>query len=221
MVDTLTKSSSLKAAFAREKENRVDKVMEEAQRLVNLYHHSDEFGNEFSAQLDDMLLTSSPEVQAAIQNILGGSDTQKYIDFLKNKKSEVNTDNTDPNAEASATAQTGYLPSPAEDEPMPMTTSLSAPDGNGVNMAVIEALFKNFACTHQTELEHLLQAQTETLSQVMQRLDKNTHEVANHQTNRLINAIKQEAEKQGEYSDVIDETSSQTPVLVPDEMEGF
>ena len=219
MADTITTSASLKAAFTREKETRVDQVMEEAQRLVNLYHHTDEFSEEFSAQLDDMLLSSSPETQAAMQNILGGNDIRKYIDFLKSRKEEDTTSNNSDDKNTATTTQTGYLPSPADDEPISMPAFSS--DENKANIAFIETLFKNFEQAHHAELEHLLKAQAETLSQVMQRLDKNTHEIANHQTNRLISAIKQETEKQGEYSDVIDESSSQTPVLIPDDMEGF
>ena len=81
-------------------------------------------------------------------------------------------------------------------------------------------LFKNFLKSHQSELEELLKAQSETIATLLKRLDQNTYEVASHQTDRLIDALQQEVGKQKKYSDII-ESTGQTPVLVPDEMEGF
>ena len=84
----------------------------------------------------------------------------------------------------------------------------------------IEALLKGFLTVHQQELNELIKAQSETLDTVLKRIDQNTHEVASHQTDRLINAIQKETGKQKKYADVI-ESGTQKPVLVPDETEGF
>lgn len=203
MTDTKLENISLKEAFDQQQANRTDMVLEEAQRLVNLYHHADSFGEDFEAKLDDMLLAVTPDVLSALSNILGGSVVRRYAEFLKEQKTPAvqNESGADDPGEASQT-QTGYLPSPAEDEPC-QTGSVA-----------FEALFK----AHQTELERLLEAQTETLAQVIKKVDQTTHDVASRQTDRLIHAIRQETGKQKQYSDVIE--SAQSPILVPDETEG-
>ena len=206
---TQTETASMKTAFTRQKEDRVDKVMDEAQRLVNLYRHADAFGEGFQKKLDEMLKKISPEVQAAFSDILGGAVVRQYYDFLMGNKADTSPD--DALAEEPAPpAQQGYLPPPDEDD-------IDTPAPMGGDSTALKSLVKNMIQAHQSELERLLQAQTETLSQVLQRLDKNTHDIASRQTDRLIHAMRQESGNT--YSDVIEETP--TPVLVPDETEGF
>ena len=202
-------SQSLKSVFKQEQQNRGNAVIDEAQRLVNLYRHAESFGEEFMAKLDDMLLTASPEVQTALSDILGGQVVRQYCLFLKDKK----TPKEEKQTEEEAPEQKGYLPEP----------TIAAPTltgESGIDPAALEMIFQNFLKAHQEELAELLKAQSETMSTLLKRFDQNTHEVASHQTDRLINALQQETGKQKKYSDII-ESTGQTPVLVPDETEGF
>ena len=201
---------SLKSTFIKEQQNRTDNVVEEAQRLVNLYHHAEAFGEDFMGKLDEMLLAASPEVQTALSNILGGQIVRQYCLFLKEKTEQK--ENKKVNEENEEIKREGYLPKPDEE--------LTAVSGSSIGSGDLDALFKNFLKAHQTELEQLLKAQSETISTLLKRFDQNTHEVASHQTDRLIDALQQEVGKQKSYSDII-ESTGQTPVLVPDEMEGF
>ena len=201
---------SLKSAFIKEQQNRTDNVVEEAQRLVNLYNHAEAFGEDFMSNLDEMLLAASPEVQTALSNILGGQIVRQYCLFLKEKTGQKEDEKV--SEENEEIKREGYLPKPDEEA--------MAIGGSTVGSGDLDALFKNFLKAHQTELEQLLKAQSETISTLLKRFDQNTHEVASHQTDRLIDALQQEVGKQKSYSDII-ESTGQTPVLVPDEMEGF
>ena len=199
-------NKSFKEIFKQEQQNRSNDVVDEAQRLVNLYRHAEAFGEEFMTELDEMLLTTSPEVQTALSGILGGQVVRQYCLFLKDKKMPQETKQVEQKTEA---VPKGYLPDP--------TTVLTS-GGAGFDSSAFEMLFQNFLKAHQEELTQLLKTQSETMSTLMKRFDQNTHEVASHQTDRLINALQQEVGKQKKYSDII-ESSGQTPVLVPDETE--
>ena len=222
MAETAT---SMKESFIHQQQNRVDKVLVEAQKLVNLYRHADAFGEEFNSKLDNLLLNIKPEVLTALSDIQGGLVVRRYCEFLKDKLNP-NPDaahRTDGSGEETS-PQTGYLPNPDDDMPLPVETMVSfgqdSPRQPSFDKGVLESLFKTFMATHQAELTQILEKQTETLTDLLERLDRNTHDIAAHQTNRLIDAIQQEAGKQKEYADII-ETTGQTPVLVPDETEGF
>ena len=216
MAKKTAEDTSLKTLFDQQQATHTDLVLEEAQRLVNLYHHASAFGPKFSEQLDAMLLATTPEVQSALSEILGGAVVRRYAEFLKDQKNPKSAEKTQDEDETAPTpAQTGYLPSPEDD---PVVAPSAAPVSNGINTAAVESLFKNFILTHQVELERLLRAQTETLSQVMQRVDQTTHDVASRETDRLIHALQQETGKQKKYSDVIEAT--QAAATPPDETEG-
>ena len=207
--------TSFRKAFIQEQQNHVDDVAEEAQRLVNLYRHADAFGDDFMPKVDEMLLAASPEVLTAMSNILGGQVVRRYCSYLKEKTmpEEQRIEKTE---KIEKPVQKGYLPDP-EKEILSFPTTGA---GSGIDAGVLDILFKKFLEAHQEELSQLLKEQTETMSNLLQRFDKNTHEMASHQTDRLIDALQQEAGKQKQYADVI-ESTAQTPVLVPDEMEGF
>ena len=199
------RTQSYRSAFIEEQKTHVDTVLEEAQRLVNLYRHADSFGEDFKVQLDQMLLSAPLEVQTALSDILGGQIVRQYCTYLKERT--MPKDVPEQKAEKPVQQQ-GYLPSPEE---------TVAPQGNTENVAEV---LKEFLAAHQQELNKLLKAQSENLNTILGRVNQNTHEMALHQTDRLINAIQQETGKQKKYADVI-EAGPQTPVLVPDETEGF
>ena len=206
-METETQTQSLRNTFIEEQKIHTDTVLEEAQRLVNLYRHADSFGQDFAEQLDQMILSASSEVQTALSDILGGKVVRQYCSYLKERTTPQNA--SDQNTEQNPIPQQGYLPNPEESPTIPLQET-------GSN---VEALLESFLAVHKQELAELLKAQSDHLTTILGRFNQNAHEVAAHQTDRLINTIQQEA-GQKKYADVI-EASPQTPVLVPDETEGF
>ena len=203
-----TQAQSFRSSFIEEQKTHVDTVIEEAQRLVNLYRHADAFGEEFMPKLDQMLLSATPEVQMALSDILGGQIVRRYCAYLKEKtapQKAVEEDTTDKRL----APEQGYLPQP--DDSLKVD---ALKDGN------IEALLKEFLTAHQQELSELLKVQSENLTAVLGKMDQNTHESGLNPTDHLMNTIRQESGQQRKYADVI-EAGSQSPVLVPDETEGF
>ncbi|MBR6411799.1 MAG: hypothetical protein IKS41_01390 [Alphaproteobacteria bacterium] len=208
-----TQNQSFRSAFIEEQKTHVDTVMEEAQRLVNLYRHADAFGEEFMPKLDQMLLSASPEVQTALSDILGGQIVRQYCTYLKERTMPRETQPSDSDDNKPVEPQKGYLPTPDGD----LNQFLG---GQGNSEGGMEALLKQFLTAHQQELNEILKAQSENLTTVLGKMDQNTHEGTSHQTDRLVNIIQQETGKQKKYEDVI-EAGPQSPVLVPDETEGF
>lgn len=206
-METETQTQSFRSDFIKEQKIHTDTVIEEAQRLVNLYRHADSFGKDFMVRLDKMLLSAPAEVQTALSDILGGKIVRQYCAYLKERTTPKNT--SDQNAEnAQPLPQQGYLPDPEEQASSSQETG---PD--------IEALFKNFLAAHKQELNELLKAQSDNLTTILGHFNQNALDVAAHQTNHLPHTIQQDS-GQKKYADVI-EASPQTPVLVPDETEGF
>ena len=194
----------MREAFIKKKAERSDKIMEEAQRLVNLYRHSKSFPADFHAELDLKLLHSSPEVQASLSRIVGGTEVRNYLEFLKESNTTFTVSNTEENEEGEKQISiNGYLPEPSEDLPVfsaDGSTNITEPSGN-LNL---ETIIKGLTETRQAELENLLKVQTETLVQLLEKIDQKRQEVAGQQTERLINAIHQEATEQKKYSDIIE-----------------
>ena len=207
-------NSSMRSAFIKKKEEQSDKVLIEAQRLVNLYRNINAFPEEFHTELDQTLLHTSSEVQSTLTRIVGGEEVRRYLDFLKENKvhSDLSIDTEEDNAPHPVI---GYLPEPEDDinlsfvNEVPLTQSSTSID--------MEKVIKNLTDSRQSELEKLLKAQTETLTQLLKQMGQNRQELAGHQTDRLINALHQDTQKRDKYSDIIETT----PVLVPDETEGF
>ena len=216
MTDKTQKITSLKETFSAEQQEKVDIVLAQAQKLVNMYRHADSFDQAFSAKLDELLLSAGQDVQTALSNIQGGKIVRQYLEFIQGKMpaAEIKTETPEP----AEVAPVGYLPSPEDD--LPIIGGTGTTNDGGINLGHLELLLKQFMTTHRSELNAVLQSQTEALSTLMQRLDQNTHDVATHQTDRLIDALKHQSDKQKQYSDVI-EAPNQAPVLVPDDMEGF
>lgn len=214
--------TSLISSFTRQRRAQGDDVLEQAQKLVNLYRCLSVLPKGFSQQLDEMLLAASPEVQTALSDIVGGSIVRQYLDYLKDKTNPHTDHQTEQKPEASV-YPTGYLPTPDADIPI-SSDAVAEKHTTGTektNVAALENLFKSFLVSHQEEMEKILNAQTRTLVQLMQRLDQQAQHTAHEQTDRLADLIKEKTAKQ--YSDVI-ETAAGTPPAVPfvsDDGEGF
>ena len=186
MTDQSQKTASLKETFSAEQQEKTDIVLAQAQKLVNMYRHADSFNEAFSAKLDELLLSSGQDVQVALSNIQGGKIVRRYFEFLQGKTpaAEMKAETV----ETAEVAPVGYLPSPEDDIPMTVETPVSG--NGGINLGHLELLLKQFMTTHRSELNAVLQSQTEALSTLMQRLDQNTHEVATILTDLLIDDIK-------------------------------
>lgn len=199
---------SYRGEFIEEKKKHGNTVLDEAQRLVNLYRHANAFGENFSAQLDEMLLSASPEVQMALSDILGGQVVRQYCTYLKERTTPQDNKEQSNQETDVLGKRLGYLPEP-EDE-----TSISS-QGNSKE---IEALFKTVLTAHQQELSELIKAQSENLTALLGRSNQEGYEKTSYPTTRFKNTVEQDKGKR--YADVI-EAVPQTPVFVPDETEGF
>ncbi len=206
--------SSMRSAFIRKKEEQSDQVLIEAQRLVNLYRNINTFPAEFHTEVDQSLLHASSEVQTTLTRIVGGEEVRRYLDFLKENKTYSDM-STDTKEDDSLHPISGYLPDPEDD--IIYSFSSGMPQPQVTNTVDIEKIIKNLTDSRQAELEKLLQVQTETLTNLLKQMDQSRQELAGHQTDRLINALHKDNQKQDKYSDIIEAS----PVLVPDETEGF
>lgn len=102
-------------AFLEKKGPQENSALEQAQRLVNLYHHLSAFGSDFTKEYNKMLLEASPDVQTMLGSIIGGQNVREYLDFLKKKQIEP-TNKSEKNAEDSDTSLSeGYMPTPEND----------------------------------------------------------------------------------------------------------
>lgn len=202
-----TSNQSFRKAFVEDQTKRTDRVLDEAQRLVNLYRHADAFGADFAPKLDQMLLSLSPEVLSALSNILGGEVVRRYYTYLKDKTS---SGHEQPAPDETIIPQQGYLPDPTQNE----VVSTSGADATDINR-----LLKEFLTAHQQELNEVLKAQSTNLETILKRIDQT---VANpkYPTNYPMHTIEQGTKRPKEYADVI-ESGTQTAVFVPDETEGF
>lgn len=206
--------SSMRSAFIKKKEEQSDQVLIEAQRLVNLYRNINTFPAEFHTEVDQTLLHASSEVQTTLTRIVGGEEVRRYLDFLKENKTYSDM-STDTKEDDTLHPISGYLPDPEDDIIYSFSSGMPQPQIS--NTVDIEKIIKNLTDSRQAELEKLLQVQTETLTNLLKQMDQSRQELAGHQTDRLINALHKDNQKQDKYSDIIEAS----PVLVPDETEGF
>ena len=212
-----TENISMHDSFIKKNEEQSDKILEEAQRLVNLYRHSNSFSSDFRKDLDEKLLYASAEVQSALSRIIGGEEVRRYLDFLKSNTMSPSSSTTDINEDGDQIPMAGYLPDPEND--ISVCNSSNTSENIQINyLPALEKVIKEFNSAHQSELGELLKAQTDTLTQLLKQMDQKRQELAGHQTDRLINALNQDINKRDKYSDII-ETSPTTPSF--DETKGF
>lgn len=107
-------------AFVFEKTQKVNDVLVEAQRLINLYRQLNVLGPDFVPTFDKMLLSSKPDVQLALSNLSSGDTVRQYLKFLQSRLHQ----NTDPEKQENNSISedaASYLPSPDEVPPFQMT----------------------------------------------------------------------------------------------------
>lgn len=137
MAQTENPSMTKFHAFLKQKDNKTNVAMQEAQKLINLYRALGVFGSEFIDQYNVMLLNSSDEVQMALNALVSGQEVRQYLEFLQQ---EENGGRTDKGADKN-TVQTGWLPSP-EDEAQ-QSEMVAAGGGAGPSKAELTSYMKS------------------------------------------------------------------------------
>ena len=97
-------------AFLKQRNNKTNEAMQEAQRLINLYRVLGAFGSDFVDQYNVMLLNASSEVQMALNALVGGQEVRQYLEFLQREENGGSDDEKKEKIQ-----QTGWLPSPEEE----------------------------------------------------------------------------------------------------------
>ena len=83
MVDEETAVQTKFHSFLKQRNNKTNEAMQEAQRLVNLYRVLNDFGADFVDQYNVMLKSASDEVQMALKALVGGQEVRQYLEFLQ------------------------------------------------------------------------------------------------------------------------------------------
>ncbi|MDD3669008.1 MAG: hypothetical protein PHX68_01800 [Alphaproteobacteria bacterium] len=170
-------NNSLLSAFTATKEEQIGGVIRHAQKLVNLYHHLNDFPPAFLETFNRQLLEASSDIQRTINDLQGGNIVRQYADFVRAKTAPAQQADNSSDKKESA----GYLPDPSEETALPAgpAAPVAAPAGAVPEMLAhdIKALQENFEklqAAHQrttlATLEKLIQAQTQMLAGVLQQL---------------------------------------------------
>ena len=163
-------TNSVLDAFLKQRAKRQNNTALEARRLVNLYRHLPLFGEAFLETYNQMLLSSSPEVQMMLSDIIGGTVVRQYYDFLKARSKQNDTDNiiiTDEEADNAYhyRHEESYLPSPDEVPPFALS-SLSGGEMFSSDSAVLAAQVGAF--------ERVLEKQNEFLARALEKIGQTT-----------------------------------------------
>ncbi len=205
----------LRKAFLNKKQEQKNVVLDEAQRLVNLYRHSNAFGEKFISELDEQLLNMSPEVQSALSDISGGKVVRQYYDFLTENSNKVS-----PKDEESAVqmGKVGYLPAPDQDIFIPQP---SVGQGNSaLSETTIKTMLQEFFQFHCREIENMLTLQNERFAELIHQVVKKNGGMTSEQADKLIEAIKMN-KTHSYYPEVIETGPSDPSSFITEEGEGI
>ncbi len=167
-------NNSLLSAFTATKEEQIGGVIRHAQKLVNLYHHLNDFPPAFLENFNRQLLEASSNIQRTINDLQGGGIVRQYADFVRAKTAPAQT--TDESSDKADTK--GYLPDPSEEvaEPVAVMTApaVAVPKTMPHDIKVLQENFEKLQAAHQrttlATLEKLIQAQTQVLAGVLQQM---------------------------------------------------
>lgn len=219
------------SVFNKKRKEQGNDALMNAQRLVNLYRHASAFGDDFIQKFNQELLQASPEVQTVLSDIVGGNVVRQYYDFLKENATDIKSDNDKTalkkNGYLPSPDEDNAISYPLAGD------TVSNVDTKGLeklfreiseaNRVTIEKQnqfltdsvnklsttdnpngTKQLAEIMGSAIEKLIQSQTDVLLKAFQQFHQTTQNVANQQTNRLIEVIKQEGQKRSRYSDIIE-----------------
>lgn len=167
-----TSKNTVLEAFLKQRAKRQNSAAVEAKRLVNLYRQLSLFGDDFLDTYNDMLLAATPEVQMALPDIVGGTVVRQYLEFLKGRSKQSDTD-SDISEEAAVDAYQyrhaeSYLPTPDEVPPFSMNTPIYQAGGGetgGIDATALTA--------QMTAFERALEQQNAFLTQALTQLQQN------------------------------------------------
>lgn len=166
MTETSIKKTSVLEAFLKQREKRQNDTGIQAQKLVNLYRHLALFGDDFLATYNKMLLETSPEVQLALSDVMGGTVVRQYLDFLKTKQQKPEEEQG-LEEKVSYVLEESYLPSPDTVQPYQTgAATVGIPVGDSGNS---EAALKS----QSVFLEQALSKQTDFLGQALTQMQEN------------------------------------------------
>ena len=157
-------------AFLKQRAKRQNSAIVEARKLVNLYRQLSLFGDDFLDSYNQMLLDAMPEVQMALPDIVGGAVVRQYLEFLKGRAKQSDTDAISEEAAVDAYQYRhaeSYLPTPDEVPPFAMNAPLyQAGNGEGnVDTTALTAQMRAF--------ERALEQQNAFLTQALTQLQQN------------------------------------------------
>lgn len=165
-------------AFVFEKTQKVNDVLVEAQRLINLYRQLNVLGPDFVPTFDKMLLSSKPDVQLALSNLSSGDTVRQYLKFLQSRLHQ----NTDPEKQENNSISedaASYLPSPDEVPPFQMTPHVVLNGGETVAASAqpeaLGALIKALTDAQQKAAEQ----QNAFLKQALNQMQQNVVQAQN------------------------------------------
>ena len=174
-------------AFLQQKNGKGNAVMQEAQKLVNLYRLLNCLGANFVDKYNAMLLDTSDEVLMTLNAIVGGREVREYFDFLnQDKHQEDSSENED-----AVPQNSGWLPSPAEEGSVQGNENyVSAEDWNA------------FVKTEREKITELItklrEEQNETLKLLTDQLTTSLEVKSNSEQNVVKNSP-------SEYSEIIED----------------
>lgn len=169
-------------SFVKKKNAQENQIAQEAQKLVNLYRNLFVFRPSFITEFNEMLLSSSKEVQMIMSSIVGGPAVRQYLEYLQIELHQKTTDDTQDKVKTIK----GYLPSPEEDISADKTETSASVLAQAVNNLetstkqqslllnqTIQAFQKEMA-TSSTDTgvtaQELKQIQQETLEKTLEKM---------------------------------------------------
>ena len=183
MADEQTQVQDQFHAFLKQRNNKTNVVLQEAQKLINLYRVLNDFGPEFMAKYNAHLLTVSDEVNAGLAALVGGEEVRQYIEFIKQQNRAQDDANDQQN-------KRGYLPDPSAD-----VGTGTAPAGNYVSRADFDAFVSD---------------QNNKLKELMDQLKAEQNAVLTRLAEQVAGGAKKDmpshSTASSEYSEIIEET---------------
>lgn len=167
-----TSKNTILEAFLKQRAKRQNSAAVEARKLVNLYRQLSLFGDDFLDKYNEMLMAATPEVQMALPDMVGGAVVRQYLEFLKGRAKQNDTDAVISEEEAVDAYQyrhaESYLPSPDEVPPFAMNTpiySSGTSEMSGGDMVSLTAQMAAF--------ERALEQQNAFLTQALTQMQQN------------------------------------------------
>ena len=178
-------------AFLKQRNNKANEKVQEAQKFVNLYRVLDFLGKDFVEQYNNALLNASDEVLMAMNAIVAGHEVRQYYDFLMSEKQK-----NDDSGDSSSSQQTGWLPSP-EDEKV-------VQDGHYVTTEEWNAFVQAEDAKLTEIVEGLKKEQEETLKRLMAQFTASFSNEAGTMSNKM-------KQFSSQYSEIIEDKNKEQP----------